>query len=299
MSDAVYLADNSDAINTMTMELCEDVLTKYHGKRSAALSVIRPLLKNRIKVIKDEIKTEQKRIKSEQKAAEKLAKKKTNVESTIIMRLMAFYGQYVLPSLVNTVLTQLQVKARGRSIGNNIFDLPDVFTGYESEASIKMREMVEGYKPCMEHFNPRQWNGERISAIICEYIECGEVLTFFEWANIIHASCFVHKVTSEENQRLIEFQKSHLFEGPEASYEAAGIKLIKVDNYEPHENWTLALKMIEENDFTHHEVVNNLCHSMFSLRKAMEMVRSDGDREEVAMQVLELLEEIAEFEVLI
>lgn len=316
---ATTIADSVEIIDNLSQIECEAIILRYAGKRATELSVIRPLLRNQISILKVNQKTlekkkrdllrevarkekafnklEERRIKQEQRAADQLHKAQTHAQVTIVTRLMAYYGQYILPSLVNTTLSQLLVKHRGRSIGNNIFDLPDVFTGYESAASIKMRNMVPYYKPCLEHFNPRQWNGERLSATICEYIERGDELTFQVWAHMVHKSCFVHKVTPEENQRLVEFQKSHLFAGPTESYNQAGIELTLVEDFKPNKNWTVALDMIDDNNFAHSEIIIKMCSSMFNVRKAMELIRSDGDREELAMSVLELLEEIAEYEV--
>ena len=111
-----------------------------------------------------------------------------------------------------------------RSVGNDIHDLPSVWTGYESEASIASKGK-NGYTHSNEHFYPRQYAGAQIVKHIIEHQGIG----FTKLLELLDKFRQVHRVTPTENRSLMKYQAVESFVDPETSYDQAGIKLVKVD----------------------------------------------------------------------
>lgn len=120
-------------------------------------------------------------------------------------------------------ITDEMIRYHGRSIGNDIHDLPVHWTGWESEQSISQH--AKGYKHCNEHFWPRQYAGEQIVKHIIE----NNGIEFDDLFEMLLKFRRVHRVTSEENRRLMKFQSAYTFTDPNTSYNQAGIKLVKVN----------------------------------------------------------------------
>lgn len=120
-----------------------------------------------------------------------------------------------------------EIPTLGRFIGTNLYEFPFLFSGYESKESLIRREWDKRYRPTDEHFYPRQIAGE----IIVVHIMLNQYIEFNELLNYVNVFRQVHKVTPEENNKLVySGQKSSEFISPEVCYQNAGIELIKVDN---------------------------------------------------------------------
>jgi hypothetical protein len=116
------------------------------------------------------------------------------------------------------------VSYHGRCIGNTIHDLPVVWTGYESVKSIESRKQDPKYKPCNEHFYPRQWAG----GYIINHIINNRGITLAALMRIIEVFRQVHKVTPRENRILMKYQSATDFVTPKHAYDSAGIVLKQV-----------------------------------------------------------------------
>ena len=111
-----------------------------------------------------------------------------------------------------------------RMIGNSIFDMRVLWSGFESEELIRRRANGEKIKRCPEHFFPRQVAGKRIVDHVCRF----KGISINKLREYLEVFCQVHYTTSEENVSLKPYQKTDTFISPEHSYQSAGIKLIKV-----------------------------------------------------------------------
>lgn len=131
--------------------------------------------------------------------------------------------------------THEYIVRHGRAIANDLHDLPFVFSGYESEASIEASHVAKKagrkYEPCFDHFHPRLLTGIRIVKHIhtLKHDFSHAILT-----KMLYEFSHVHKVTSEENTRLRPFQRIDTFVSPEDAYSKANIKLVQVKDFEPH-----------------------------------------------------------------
>jgi len=109
-----------------------------------------------------------------------------------------------------------------RSIGNDIHDLPTIWTGLESEASIASKG-TKGYSHSNEHFYPRQYAGLQIVKHIIEH----KGINFTRLLEFLDKFRQVHHVTPEENRKLMKYQSAYVFSTPEIAYKQAGIVLVK------------------------------------------------------------------------
>lgn len=280
-----YLHNNPTEIQNFNLDHCNSFLSHYYNKRNDTLKIVREI------------------VKQHKTNLERNQQLKQKAQSVIIDRLTSCYTHHVIPVMWNTQIASRNNSVRGRNIGNSIFDLPSVFTGYESIASIKMRELhVSKYSPTLEHFKPRQWRGEQIAEMICTMIQNNSELTFHNFATEIYESCFVHKVTKEENLRLVEYQKSHKFISSEQSYHDAGIELVLVAEQPEHRLWNAALTMIQEGNFEHANEINKMYQSVYSIRNLLDNVRTNNtkeNREALALQSLDVLEDLAQHNVFV
>jgi len=145
-----------------------------------------------------------------------IAEKKRKYETKVLMIAQR------ITHLHEHSLTDEMIRYHGRSVGNDIHDLSRIWTGYESEESIAQK-MVLGYKHCDEHFWPRQYAGEYIVKCVC--LNAG--ISFEYLVTLLNKFRQVHRVTPEENRRLMKYQHTSVFTTPEDAYEQAGVILIK------------------------------------------------------------------------
>ena len=111
-----------------------------------------------------------------------------------------------------------------RTIGNSLFDMTAKWSGYKSKELIAQEKKDPSTKKCAEHFYPRQVAGWYIVQHLVRYkgMSKAKLIDFIMMFNQIHYT------TSEENTRLVPFQKSGIFTTPEHAYKQAGVELIKV-----------------------------------------------------------------------
>lgn len=141
------------------------------------------------------------------------------------------------------------IHEHGRSIGNDIHDLIVVWTGKESKQSIAERERLQAqgkkYEHCDEHFWPRQWAGIQIANLVLKYKKDFNMCILAEH---LHDFCHVHRVTAEENGRLIQYQKVHVFTTPDECYKLAEIDLEQVEDYKGDATFSKVLELIRKRE---------------------------------------------------
>lgn len=118
--------------------------------------------------------------------------------------------------------TELNILAR--TIGNSLFDMSPIWSGYKSRALIAAEKVNPKVKKCAEHYYPRQVAGWRIVEHILRY----KGITKSKLFDLLEVFNQVHYTTSDENTRLVPFQKYGVFVSPEHSYKQAGVELVKV-----------------------------------------------------------------------
>ena len=111
-----------------------------------------------------------------------------------------------------------------RMVGNSIFDMRPIWSGYESQALVDAKARGDKITRCPEHYYPRQVAGKRIVDHIARF----KGISRNKLEEFLDIFCRVHYTTSEENIRLKPFQKTDTFISPEHSYESANITLVKV-----------------------------------------------------------------------
>lgn len=111
-----------------------------------------------------------------------------------------------------------------RTIGNAIYDLPCVWSGWQSQGLLDAKAVNPKQKKCQEHYIPRQVAGAQIVSHMLRY--GGISLSFLRTRLDIYRQ--VHWTTSEENMRLVAFQKVGVFVDSHTAYAQAGITLIKL-----------------------------------------------------------------------
>lgn len=102
--------------------------------------------------------------------------------------------------------TKQLVEYHGRSIGNDLYDFPVLWTGLESATSLEQRKLNPSYKPVADHCWPRLWAGTMIVEALYEPLYNAVLL-----AGMIRKFSEVNFVTKEENERLVTFQKPENF----------------------------------------------------------------------------------------
>jgi len=119
------------------------------------------------------------------------------------------------------------ISRHARSIAEDLHDFPAIWSGLESSESLIARSRKKTYKPCREHYWPRQCSGVTIMNSIFN-----PIFTQLSLAKLIYKFTKVHLVTKDENQRLKPLQKTAVFlhhNKPAISYRAAGITLVRGD----------------------------------------------------------------------
>ena len=130
------------------------------------------------------------------------------------------------------------IKYHGRSISNDLYDLPFIFTGMESKQCVRIKNIDPSYKPVEEHLWPRQWCGEYIVRM---FLDHEKQFTISELVKLVYRYSHVHYVTKEENQLLRPYQKVSTFESPEESYKLAGIEMVRTQDKQIPLNWRSSL----------------------------------------------------------
>ena len=165
--------------------------------------------------------------------------------------LKKLYGLYIRSINIRVVVPEhfdfLQndehlLKYHGRSIGNDIYDLPTIFTGSESLKSRHISLQDNKYKPCKEHLWPRQWSGEYLTKHIMEAEDVPELRDIIQ---LIYKFCHVHHVTSAENTHLRPFQKISTFINPENSYLSCGVILTTPHTSKIPASWQYVLQKFD------------------------------------------------------
>lgn len=134
--------------------------------------------------------------------------------------------------------TPAYVRRHGRTLANNIYDLPEVRSGYESVLSLEARSNPS-YKPTPDHYNPRQFMGEHI---IRTAHDNKENFNRFVLSTMLYEGMHTHRVTKSENKLLRPFQKVGTFVDSMSSYKDAGIKLSMVADYVGRESFIAAIE---------------------------------------------------------
>lgn len=111
-----------------------------------------------------------------------------------------------------------------RTIGNSLFDMNATWSGYKSKELLAQEIIDPKTKKCAEHFYPRQVAGWRIVEHIVRYGSISKK----KLIEMIEVFIQVHYTTSDENTRLVPYQKYGAFISPEHSYKQAGVELVKV-----------------------------------------------------------------------
>lgn len=123
-----------------------------------------------------------------------------------------------------TKLSYYEMNILARVVGNMIFDMSPVWSGYKSKALLAAEAQDPSTKKCAEHFYPRQVAGWRVVEHMCRYRGISKSRLF----DMLSVFTQVHYTTADENTRLVPFQKYGTFISPEHSYKQAGIDLVPV-----------------------------------------------------------------------
>lgn len=121
-------------------------------------------------------------------------------------------------------LSMRHVRARSRSIGARLNDLPVIYSGFATEAAL-IQKYNFNTRWCVEHQYPRQVAGYDLYYWSIEQPLYDDTC-FDELVVRLNDCRTINFTTKEENQRLFKFQGYGTFESPEKAYEKADVKLI-------------------------------------------------------------------------
>lgn len=116
-------------------------------------------------------------------------------------------------------MTPAQLKCVARIIGNSVHDLTKIWSGYISQKALKA--LIEGNSSIIthDHFLSRLQSGKHVVQLFSK----GNI-PFDMFCTIMFEACFVHKITKDENNRLIQLQNSGL--SWQSCYINAGVDLV-------------------------------------------------------------------------
>lgn len=211
------LTNNIYLVDQMTIEEIDDFFERYKGKRFP-FRQLRDILWERRKILVQE---------------QTIEARADNIEHRAIALWHRVKDLWKIPETQDKMY-----RYHARGIGTTIFDFPVVWSGYDSIEAYKVR-CKQNYKPCPEHFYPRQWAGERL---LTKIINLKDQFSFTEFLHDLCEFCHVHNVTSQENQELIKYQQTDTFVSPPYSYKQAGIELIHVQDVDTSHPWGLVLE---------------------------------------------------------
>lgn len=119
--------------------------------------------------------------------------------------------------------TERSIQFAGRLIGTQIFELPSTYTGYASEQALIQAYRYGPTAWCEDHIFPRQVAGEMLvrQAIERRTVDPDDV------ASMLHQFTQVNRVTSDENQWLIQYQRRDVFTTWQEAYKKAGIVVLE------------------------------------------------------------------------
>lgn len=121
-------------------------------------------------------------------------------------------------------MSYYELNVLARTVGNALFDMTPTWSGFKSQGLLDAEQQNPKTKKCAEHFYPRQVSGWRIVEHLIQYRGISKKKLF----EMISVFIKVHYTTSEENTRLVPYQKVGVFISPEHSYQMANITLVKV-----------------------------------------------------------------------
>lgn len=151
-----------------------------------------------------------------------MLKGKNIIKAEVLYRLLLGVKDHVKK------MSYYELNVLARTIGNSLFDMNATWSGYKSKELIAAEAINPKAKKCAEHFYPRQVAGWRIVEHIIRYGSISKQ----KLIEMINVFCQVHYTTSDENSRLVPFQKYGIFISPEHSYREANVELVKVKDVE-------------------------------------------------------------------
>ena len=138
----------------------------------------------------------------------------------------------------NTMQTELDV--HGSKNRNTLYDFSDTLTGLYSEAAYEALMKNPRAKVTHEHFFPRTafatWLAE---TVVHERLKNPDYLmTEADILTAVYTASFCSITTPLENQNLIKYQGTSVFESPVDAYKKAGIRMVITDDIKVHYSWT-------------------------------------------------------------
>lgn len=112
----------------------------------------------------------------------------------------------------------------GRTFGNLIHDMPNVWSGKASRSAIKSKIADPKFEYSADHYYSRQRCGEEIARLIMSAFGQGRKPHKNEILKIIDKARKVHYVLKEENQALRKFMAAKMTWTQ--AYNAAGVELV-------------------------------------------------------------------------
>ena len=142
---------------------------------------------------------------------------------------------------------QLELDVHGSKNRNTLYDFSDTLTGLYSEAAYETKQRNPGAKLTHEHFFPRTafatWLAEHV---VEERLKDESYrLTENEMLPSVYAASFCSITTPLENQNLIKYQGTSVFESPADAYRKAGIRMVITDDVKVHYSWTNLAEIFE------------------------------------------------------
>lgn len=203
-----YVLEHPEEIKHFTADQINETRTLFHNKRSSILrDVVRPALDARERELNENA-----------KAAE--------TAKNIFRKVKSMWDRVGHLYLIDDAQDHISLHAR--SISNDLHDVQEIWSGYESVSIVEMREKKGRVPPsmiCNEHYYPRQLSGTNI---VNKILTSRGSYSFNEFCADVCEACHVHRVTPEENQKLRPYQVLDSFTNPRKSYLLAGVELMKV-----------------------------------------------------------------------
>lgn len=129
----------------------------------------------------------------------------------------------ILVGLLKNNLYHIREEFVFQTIRHGIHDLKPIYSGYSSIAAIKKHNGRTTHM-CREHYHSRAICARKI----VEIIKTTKELEFQDLVDFIKESCKVHYTTSEENNKLAQYQNKENYDWKEA-YKTLDIHLVKYD----------------------------------------------------------------------
>jgi hypothetical protein len=230
---AEQLLENPYLIRKMSARMCELFLAHYRGKR-----ILNKTNKKDSSIsITDTKNAVQERLREVNRASSEYDFTKN--KQTLLEQYNDEINTLADRVALRPGTRERELRVHGQKNRSTLFDFPATLTGLISEAAYESREKNPKALLIKEHFFPRTALATYLAEVVINN-KLNDPTYQSTPACIlptVYVASFCSITTPSENQDLIKYQGTNVFESPADAYRKAGIRMVITDDVKVHYSW--------------------------------------------------------------